>query len=57
MAKKPRLFSAETKLSIVKRMLAGEEVKALAYTGDKAGAKKQFATAAGLELTNEEHLK
>jgi hypothetical protein len=53
MAKKPRLFSAETKLSIVKRMLAGEEVKALAYTGDKMAAKKQLATAAGLELTQE----
>jgi transposase len=30
MARKPRSFSAETKLSIVKRMLAGEEVKSLA---------------------------
>ena len=30
MARKPRSFSAETKLSIVKRMLAGEDVKSLA---------------------------
>ena len=30
MARKPRSFSAETKLSIVKRMLAGEDIKALA---------------------------
>jgi transposase len=30
MARKPRSFSAETKLSVVKRMLAGEEVKSLA---------------------------
>jgi transposase-like protein len=30
MARKPRWFSAETKLSIVKRMLAGEAVKSLA---------------------------
>jgi transposase-like protein len=30
MSKKPRSFSAETKLAIVKRLLAGEEVKSLA---------------------------